>query len=96
MTQLNTLKYLLGFYPLVSRKIINSNTLAFFFDNVDLIKGCVISPNVAFIKLSTWYLKALLTCKLGLTIYPISNSLIILPVYSRQIKRLDIGNNGRQ
>ena len=71
-------------------------THLYLFDNVDLIKGCVISPNIAFIKLSTWYLKALLTCKLGLTIYPISNSLISLPIYSSQIKRLDIGYNGRQ
>ena len=56
----------------------------------------MIAPNVLFIHFSTCYLKDLLTCKVGLIIYPILNSFIRSLSSSIQIKRLALCNNGRQ
>ena len=70
------MKYFWGCSDLVSQKIINDKTLISFVDNVDLIKGCVSSPNVVFSHFSNWSLKDLLTCKPRLIIFPISNSII--------------------
>ena len=66
-----------------------------FFENVALIKGCVISSNVVYINFYPWYLKSLLTFKPGLIIYPITNSLIHFFVSLNQIKRLAICYKGR-
>ena len=68
----------------------------FFLNNVALIKGCAIAPNVVSIYFFTCYLKALLKFKFGLIIYPILNSLIRFFVSLSQIKRLVIWNKGRQ
>ena len=79
-----------------SQKFISANTRVLFFDNVVLIKGCVISPNVLLLHFFTCYLNGLLTRKLGLIIDPISNSSIRSPVSSIQIKRLAICHNSRR
>ena len=96
MTQLNTIEAFLVFTVIVLSDINNYKTLVFFFVNVVLIKGCVSVPNVVFIHFSIWSLKDLLLCKFGLIMYPISEELIHSPLYSIQIKRLAICNNGRR
>ena len=66
----------------------NANTLALFFDNVDIIKGCAFAPNVEYIKLINCSLKTLLTYKPRLILYPIDNLLISFFVSFSQINIL--------
>ena len=58
----------------------NANTLVLFFNNVDLLKGCAIAPNVEYIQLITCFLKSLLTYKPGLILLP--NETLLISVFS--------------